>query len=457
MGAAHSAVDASEWQNAPEALAAYDSGASYVGVLTDTPGACRAIEDGGLVLGQVLGKGLSGTAVLAHVRGSRPPVEFVAKQLVMDEAGDEDTQVLTESSTLEAEAQNRARQFGIPAQLIVDRNGGDPGRALKRGDVVHVPRMAIDCRMWEPFSYQSNVDGATVDVPVGSLLCYNEVFSEFLISLLVARLLDSSGGVFCIGFPRTLGFATCPQARLRSDNFVPIYEYVFMEKLSGTLRGLLGSFLDQPGLHRMELPWLVQILGAICVYNNVYEISHNDLHADNVFFTEVRRDTEWNGHRLMDYDYLEYRLGETSLYVPRGDRVMKLGDWGLAAKFSAPMVMSQTVVADAYSGTVPNVYCPAYDVVVLLKWVHDLRDFQQTHETWTAVRALLRHCVGVSSLDDPRFTSLFSRSGFRPDLARLAEAPLKDVTAEALLLDERFFADYRTRPEQGQILLVCEL
>lgn len=422
--------------------------------------ACTNIASRRFVLGRVLGEGNFGTAFLVRVAGVDPPVEFVAKRVTVRENEDILYEVPHDAALGEL-AKLVAARGGVPEGLIVARNGGDRDRIVREGEDLRVPDSVGECKRKTDTAYESNVDGAPQVAPKGSFVCSSEPYVEFLIALVVSQLSP--------GFPMTFSFAVCPSPP-KGLNYSPIHEYIFMERLDGTMVDALRGKTPYewvPNHRRRGLSVfaqrasdLAQVLFAMCQYQRL-EISHNDLHDGNIFFTRLTKKSRLGGRKLAGYDYLEFDMGDgCSFYLPRGDRLIKLGDWGLAAKFSPPRVQSL-----ANWDVVPNVFRPNFDLLCVLKVFLDVED--ELVEDRKVARSdsirpqlvdMLTYCLGMSveDLGSPRFADLWQPKtlSWRPKVELLDTFPA--FTAEDILRTRDFFGELYERPA-GKILVVGRL
>lgn len=144
-----------------------------------------------------------------------------------------------------------------------------------------------------------------------------------------------------------------------------------MEKISGTARAFESHFEDpveNTAYNYFDLLY-VQLMFALIAMEYSYQIQHNDLHDDNMFFEEITSNTKYNGQYLSKAKYLSYHLFGKQYYLPNMGYVLKMGDFGLSVKYSNPIVGSKRVFETGYdqqdgSGPwIPNWRSTSYDSI----------------------------------------------------------------------------------------------
>ena len=201
--------------------------------------------------------------------------------------------------------------------------------------------------------YEKNDEGGgIVSVPEQGYVCESETYSEYIIGVLVGELYRKKE---CINFIDTFDFATCKK---------PIsYQYVFMEQIDADLQSIHSAAL---GTIKNGMSIVIQILFAIAMYQTKYKLVHNDLHLGNVFIEYITPTTTFDGNTLADADYFYYEIGDEKIYLPYSPYIVKIGDWGMACKYSDPMVLNEAVIDDNFGGSMPNFYTVNYDSIFAL-------------------------------------------------------------------------------------------
>ena len=189
---------------------------------------------------------------------------------------------------------------------------------------------------------------------------------------LIGRLLSSAyTNLECINFFNMYDYKQCEDGQIA---------YILMDKLSGSFRSganciSLKDYNKHCNDEDILLSSVVQLLFSIAFYQTKWSISHNDLHVDNIFVEYVTKETEFNGKKLIEADYYHYKVGDKDFYIPISPVIVKIGDVGLAEKYSEPMIISEDVYCNINKDTsntygcrgiegfaeIPFKYTPQYD------------------------------------------------------------------------------------------------
>lgn len=227
----------------------------------------------------------------------------------------------------------------------------------------------------------------------GDYICEG-VYTEFMIALLVGELYRAGQS---INFLDTFYFATC-----LNNSITDVNQYTFMEKIDRSLRKTIGCIteINYKGYHNpvhvkeTVNTIMVQIIHAIGVYQEKYQIVHGDLHDDNVFLEFVTPELIWKARSVLNADYYHYRVKEQDIYVPGGrvcPFIVKIGDWGLACKYSTPKIAEDETIKtgmdqlDGNGPYIPNFYTTAYDVYFITNIMYRLNptnEFIQSIMAW---------------------------------------------------------------------------
>lgn len=265
--------------------------------------------------------------------------------------------------------------LNINYNVIIESNGGNPDKLLNIGDKFIIPYFATNCILNNNKIIRKLDDSGSYVIPKNSYLCINKTYSEYLISLLVSKFLNSKSNYFSINFINTISFSTCPISPNK------IYQYTFMEKIDSSLDNIKNCLfeLDDKGkINKNFRPSIneevvnsiyIQILHAISIYQTL-NIVHGDLYLGNIFIEYINEKSILNETKLFDIDYFEYQIDSQSIFIPGGKAcpfIVKIGDWGLSCKYSEPMILNKEVINDGmdqYDGNgawLPNFYCKSYD------------------------------------------------------------------------------------------------
>lgn len=332
-----------------------------------------------------------------------------------------------------------------------------PGKG-KRKYAVKVSAMSnIPCS--KKTEYKRLDDKGKTVIPKGSSICEME-YSEYGISLLTGELFRDGT---CINFLDVFAFSACMSA-----DKIP-RQYTFMEQINSSLRKKIGCIME---LTRGAKPFknlalkqretltnsvLIQILFTLAVLSRKYQIVHGDLHDDNVFLV-YDPDLEWEGERIGDYDYYEYKIDGTSIYIPAIPLIVKIGDWGLAVKYSAPMIGNITTMENGFDqydhngSWLPNFFTPAYDttfIVSIFKTQNPSNEFVRQIAAWVCG---LKKGSKKSQLDKA-MENIMAGTG-RPKIEELDGGKLGHVSPDAILLNKELMDGYTVRPPKGSKILV---
>jgi serine/threonine protein kinase len=241
--------------------------------------------------------------------------------------------------------------------IRVFENGETDHGVPKQMAVVIPPNMCLITKNAETFQRipQGKV-ATTVTVPVGSYLCDTNVYSEYVIGVYTGKLYREG---LCANFFDVHSMFTCP--RKKADEFM---QYIVMDKIDGDLMAVGDSKLKDP-VERNSV--YIQTLMAIACYQKKYQLSHNDLHAGNVFIEYIKNDTMYNNQDLSKATWFHYNVSGYNIYFPAGKIIVKIGDYGLSVKYSTPIVGDKYVFETGYDQNdgggpwIPNVYMPQYD------------------------------------------------------------------------------------------------
>lgn len=447
--------------NAAGTLRVLNTGGGLVRYLGENSSMCKYIADGTIQMRFFAGGAAGQVADITFPgMGTQSYVVKVVKQLK------EITYVTSEAGlTLEQVWDLGFDELGYNYDIYLELNGKDSQRILRNGDRIILPAFATECKLSKPLTV-TNTAEPTDDVtfPAGSYLCSKNTYSEYANSLFASELLRQQHS---INFVHTFSFATCSEMllpavyarRLQSKgSYDPklaeryVAQYTFMEKIDGTLRSLLTS---NPTPAELD-GWFIQIMHAMAVYQTIYQLQHNDLHDDNVFYLEVKPDTTWKNKTVSLFNYFSYRVGNKSVYIPALRYLMKIGDWGLSIKYSTPIIGDLVAVTTGYDQQdgegpwVPNFYDETYDLMTILT------RFLRTVQPTPFLKRVVKWLVGDDDIDI--YNQFIVGKTWRPVLGELLLPPLEGKRAYDLLRNDEVMGEYLKPPptsmssiELGQI------
>ena len=227
----------------------------------------------------------------------------------------------------------------------------------------------------------------TFEISPNINMCINPFYTEYMISLICSNLYTEGDSIHFVPVERN-SFSTCltvekkqKRRQKRSSNNPPvisIQEFFIMDRIEGY------PIKDKP--LRESVPYkdvdvcLIQVLHSIAVYQRK-QISHNDLHSENILIEQILLNTKWNHQELINYTHFQYDLGDAgSLYTPFVPFLIKIIDFGLSCKYSQPPILNRRIMEGSIRTLVhlenskemhrvvipPNWYFPAYDVLMFL-------------------------------------------------------------------------------------------
>lgn len=222
------------------------------------------------------------------------------------------------------------------------------------GKYIYIPSGLSDCRIKQELlelRYYSTAK-TCIRIPKGSYLT-TSIYSEFIISSLCSRLVEEGTSA---NFIKMLGYYTKDV-----DDPLNHHHYMFMDRIDGTL------------CEYVSIAEYIQVIHAIECYQTRYDIVHGDLHGGNVFWSYIKDDDEFNGHKLKDAEYFHYRMRDIDLYIPNEGKIMYIGDFGLAVKYQEPVIGPMRVLQRGVSQT-PNFKTSEYDLLTFTEAISTAGD-----------------------------------------------------------------------------------
>ena len=244
------------------------------------------------------------------------------------------------------------------------------------------------CLVTKTQIYQNNSTDKQIIVNQGNYVCNNEMYSEYMIGILVAQLFKNGlvdkreNNYYNINFIDVLNFTTCykPSA----------VQYIFMERITTDLDSFMDKYMSvskksKGGSTKTEvkeinmISIIYQLIIAILFYQDIYKISHNDLHAGNIFLEKITDNTMYAGKNIKGYTHLSYKIKGKTIYIPLGEYIVKIGDWGQACKYSPRQVLNYMVMDERFYDekpngeiqyTTPNWFSKQYDFVYSLGFIY---------------------------------------------------------------------------------------
>jgi len=314
--------------------------------------------------------------------------------------------------------------------LLMDLNVSPRGPTAIVENIV-MPKFALQCSPKKKYKIKSNVSKKSTTLTKPYYLCPTGSIPEYVLSLLVANLYRDGT---CVHFIDTVDLLTCVEAGSPK-------QYTIMEKVDNTLLKIIECALHE----EMVACLLIQILFAVACYQHRYQISHNDLHYNNVLIKYVTPDTEWNGQKLADASYHHYHILGTDLYIPAIPVLVKIADFGLGVKWSPP------VIGDEYYATVsdyiPHEFVPQYDSLYI---TFIIRRVSKTPSFF--VRTVQKASIGDGTI---AYIDNITSDGTRPSVTHVGK--YADAAAVKLLTNTTLMAAYTQKPAAGKIVTLGRL
>ena len=437
-----------------ETLKILNTGGHYTAYLTNLKNPICPLMGSKIKLLKQLGKGVSGKVfeISFPSMGQR---RYVVKKTINVEGLDLEELQLSRAIPLGEAITLLQKSYGIPPDAIYAFNGHAMDRVV---DKIVLPAYMFDCYVIDPLVYNSVIDYRQLTInPGDGWVCMADPFVDYGIGVIAS---DFYFRGISINFLEVLTFALCPHTK-RID-YTKVDQYTFSTKITSNFTDLLSTCLISTAKNQITsidrmtalISIIIQITHAICVLQT-QQIVHGDLHVGNVFIERVDETTTWNGKRLIEADYYEYRLNEQSIYVPGGGRcpfVVKIGDYGTACKYSKPMLLNKTVILDGYDQQkgagplMPNEFNRVYDFVYMANYLFTYIDdhpFAQKMMDW------IYTLPDGTVLDRKKYAMPMWH---RPIIKKL---PILDhATPHAFLLLSDVVKPYRQPPPRGSKVIV---
>jgi hypothetical protein len=110
----------------------------------------------------------------------------------------------------------------------------------------------------------------------------------------------------------------------KKEVFSDCFSYAASKKQNITLMEILEGNLRNEGY---TLAQAIQLCTTLNLLSNGFDIITSDQKPKNVFYKTITAEDVFRGKRLIDYDYWHYRLGDHDFYIPRQEKLVKLGDY----------------------------------------------------------------------------------------------------------------------------------
>lgn len=373
---------------------------------------------------KLLGTGVDGYAYLVESDMSGPKL-FVEKIQKIEV----EVVKMKRNSSLFDEAQDLEVLYNIPLEITEWVNN----YKTKEGKLL-VPFYAMSCKTEEVIKTGEHYN---LDIPVGSYICNTTVFPEFAIASLCGQLYSKG---ISAHFLEMYNFAMCK----KEDKQVS--SHTFMEKADGQVQTGVKCFFNLPEtMRKYEKSLILQVITGIASYQYHYDISHNDLHLENVFYINVKQETAYRGTALYDADWYHYHILGTDLYLPATPYIPKIADFGRAAKWSQPIIAEHYLIDTMYDYWIPNWYIPQYDSIYFLNKAKDVGGSREA-----------ANILDIFNIDQKYFDIDKDYRPYFSDKKLNNILNLKQASAINILKNQDIVGEFMTKPK-GKIVTLGEI
>ncbi len=353
------------FENQEEVLNIISSGGELVKYLGYPSENCPLIGTE-IKLAHVLGRGTQGTVFLVTIPGMGTK-EYVVKKGTLELETEDDTleSLKIRFGMLKSRTWADYKPFQTKKTINQFEN---PDTPLDKEITLIIPPKFCKLKKDRQFDARPIIKNDTITVPAGSYLCPDEVYSEYAIGVYTGQLYRKGT---CINFFNFYTFFACPKRQIGGEKY---NQYILMDKLDGSFNNnkaclSLDKFASMKKFEKYDVlnSIYIQTLFAIAAYQDAFQISHNDLHDDNIFIECVTPNTMFNGQKIHGADWFHYRVKGKDIYIAASPGIVKIGDYGLSVKYSEPIVGNEYVFTDGYDqgdGTgawIPDQFLPSYD------------------------------------------------------------------------------------------------
>jgi serine/threonine protein kinase len=427
------------FQNREETLKLYNSNNSILSYLGDTTNPVCRLLGSSIKLDKKLGEGAYGK-VFSVVLNDGDKKKYVAKvvdKLVYNNNPADDL-------SLDVWAKHVSREIPIDPNIIINFNGGNPNVKPR---YILIPTFMADCVTTSPRKYKSTYDKHQIVVSPKTYICGGEnPMLEYLFGILTGNLYRSGTS---INFLDTFAFASCLDGLDKGAKVIeqtkPV-TYMFSQQLNNDWDGIDKCLYgEKKSDYKTDLT--VQVIHAIAVLQERYQIVHGDLKTPNILVEYVTSATMWQGKRIQDYDYFEYIVGNKSIYMKATPVIVKITDYGLSQKYSDPQILSQSIMDIEFNDfgepIIPNWFDKTYDLAFHFWYLRHNVPFAEECLCWI---------YGIKYTDRDRIKKLskFFTSNRRP---KGTLPPSQEKSPYNLLLDSHIMKKYYTIPPPGSSIL----
>lgn len=323
-----------------------------------------------------------------------------------------------------------------------------------------------DCLLTKDYSFTAipgNKEGEQITIKKGAYLCKEKLFSEYPISVYVGTLYRNGN---CINFINTYAMIMCPETYGKRGIYTKqFFEYIFMDRVDNQLYDFQkclkigdSNFIEKETL--IENIY-IQVMFAISAYQHYFKISHNDLSVDNILIDNVRSDTIFNDQIFSDADWYHYEFMGKNIYIPAIGMIAKIVDFGIAIKYSDPVIGSVDVFTtglDLGAGpNIPNKFIPAKDSLYFsLKYAEFVDKYMSREKLGDLLSDCLVYICGFDKsnkfVKNILKSKLVMGDSYVPNIFELGK-----IKSAIEVLDGPIYEKYHKKPKQGKIVTLGTL
>lgn len=178
-----------------------------------------------------------------------------------------------------------------------------------------------ECEIKKEVTIPRNDENGYITFQPGDYMCRSGVFTETMLNMLMGEYYHQGK---CINLIGVYGFGMCSYGK-----FLDYYN--FQEETSGML---LDSIWSKETLNLEKILCIMFQLFFVSAFLHRKGIIHNDLNFDNVYFEKLDENSLYNGKKIGQVEYLQYRIGKTKFFIPNYGVIVKVGDYSIASKLS---------------------------------------------------------------------------------------------------------------------------
>lgn len=228
-----------------------------------------------------------------------------------------------------------------------------PTKMLSRDDELYAPLYLDPSRILQQKKLRKLTRG-DITLPAGSHLVATDALTE-------------------AGIHEYLSSLNCPSiVELKNMFFTAgtLYKrprlYLHLERCDNSLKSVSESLS-----HVEMLSVIFQVLFTLAFMHS-HGVYHNDMHLKNILLVRCEH-LKVNNTELMSVSHLTYKIqrdGKEFIWnIPRERYFVKIADFGIASKWSLPILLSSDCATAGIDGSVPNFPSPAYDPLCFLRSV----------------------------------------------------------------------------------------